>query len=54
MTRCEKMAKRERKQMTEEDKRKRSEVIQKITLPMANAAVVTITKVMVEHLLRGV
>ena len=48
------MAKRERKQMTEEDKRKRSEAIMKIALPVANSAVVTITKVMVEHLLRGV
>lgn len=47
------MAKKERKQMTDEERRKRSEAIQKIVLPVANAASASFVKVLVEHLFRG-
>jgi len=47
------MAKKERKQMSPEDRRKRSEAIQKIALPVVNAAAASMAKVLVEHLFRG-
>lgn len=44
----------EKKQVSAEEKRNRSEAIQKIAIPVANATLASIAKVLVEHLLRGV
>lgn len=44
----------EKKQKTVEDKRKRSEAIFKIALPVVNATSASIAKVLVEHFLKGV
>ena len=41
--------------MSEEEKRKRSEAIQRIVFPLASSAVASVAKVLVEHLItRGV
>ena len=48
------MADEQKKQRSAEDKRKRSEAIIKVVLPMANATVASVAKVVVEHILKGV
>ena len=43
------------KRLSEEEKRKKSEAIQRIVFPLASSAVASVTKVLVEHLItRGV
>ncbi len=47
------MAEREKRQKSDEEKRKQSEAIQRVVLPLANATLASIARVLVEHLFGG-
>lgn len=54
--RCKKITMRKRKErepLSDEQKEKRSEAISRIVLPLANATLASIARVVVEHLFKG-
>lgn len=47
------MAKRDKKALTDEEKRKKSEQLQRVVLPVVNATFASIAKVLVEQFFKG-
>lgn len=47
------MARREKKQKSDEEKRRKSEAISRVVLPLANATLASIARALVEQLFKG-